>query len=108
LRGAIAQLETHQNNSTPYSAEELSGIIGVSPSTIRRLRVAKSGIDQRSLQQIFSALHLELQDSDFQWVDSQWDRCANRTDAEIAAEELAKPFPAANAYRYPSGPLPLG
>lgn len=115
LRGAIADLEAQQNNAMPYSAEELSGIMGVSPSTIRRLRAAKSGIDQRSLQQIFSALNLDLQDSDFQWVDSQWDtrsesvpeRSANRPAAELAAEELAKPFPAANAYRYPSGPLPL-
>lgn len=111
LRSAIADLEAQQNNATPYSAEELSTITGVSPSTIRRLRAAKSGIDQRSLQQIFSALNLELQESDFQWVDSQWDtrsesvpeRCANRTDAEFAAEELAPPFPA----RYPGGPLPL-
>lgn len=99
LRGAIAQLEAQQNNGTPYSAEELSSLTGVSPSTIRRLRAAKSGIDQRSLQQIFSALNLDLQESDFQWVD--------RSDAEIAAEELAKPFPVAQTYRYPSGPLPL-
>ncbi|MEA5448069.1 AAA-like domain-containing protein [Leptolyngbya sp. CCNP1308] len=99
LRGAIADLETQHNNATPYSAEELSSLTAVSPSTIRRLRAAKSGIDQRSLQQIFSALNLDLQESDFQWVD--------RTDAELAAEELAQPFPAAQTYRYPSGPLPL-
>jgi transcriptional regulator with XRE-family HTH domain len=99
LRGEIATLEAQQNNANPYSAEELSTITGVSPSTIRRLRAAKSGIDQRSLQQIFSALNLELQESDFQWVD--------RTDAESAAEELAKPPQSPTTHRYPSGPLPL-
>ncbi|MBE9157023.1 AAA-like domain-containing protein [Nodosilinea sp. LEGE 06152] len=99
LRSAIANLEAQQNNANPYSAEELSSLTGVSPSTIRRLRAAKSGIDQRSLQQIFNALNLELQESDFQWVD--------RTDAELAVEALAQPFPTAQTYRYPSGPLPL-
>ncbi|PSN15609.1 hypothetical protein C7293_06410 [filamentous cyanobacterium CCT1] len=99
LRGAIADLEAQQNSATPYSAEELSRITGVSPSTIRRLRAAKSGIDQRSLQQIFNALNLELSEGDFQWVD--------RTEAEIAAEELAKNPQTPTAYRYPDGPLQL-
>lgn len=115
LRVAIATLEAQQNNGIPYSVEELSTITGVSPSTVRRLRAAKSGIDQRSLQQIFSALNLELQDNDFRWVDSQRDtrsesvpeRCANRIDAGSAIEELANAPQSVTAYRYPSGPLPL-
>jgi len=99
LQRATAQHAAQQNNGIPYSAEELSPLIGVSPSTIRRLRAAKSGIDQRSLQQVFSALDLVLAEDDFQWVD--------RTAAEIAAEELAKVPQSATALRYPSGPLPL-
>jgi transcriptional regulator with XRE-family HTH domain len=99
LQGAITQWVAQHNNGISYSAEDLSEITGVSPSTIRRLRAAKAGIDQRSLQQIFTALALDLTDSDFQWVD--------RPDAEQVAEELAQPPSAAVAYRYPSGPIPL-
>ena len=95
LRVAITDLEAQQNNGIPFSAEELSSITGGSPSTIRRLRAAKSGIDQRSLQQIFNALNLELAEDDFEWVDRS------------AAEELASAPQTAVAYRSPSGPLPL-
>lgn len=99
LQEAIAQLAAQQNNGVPYSAEALSHLTGVSPSTIRRLRAAKAGIDQRSLQQIFSALALALTDKDFRWID--------RPDAEQAAEELAQSPASDVAYRYPSGPIPL-
>jgi hypothetical protein len=99
LQGAIDQLAVQQNHGLAYNAEALSRLTSVSPSTIRRLRSAKAGIDQRSLQQIFTALALDLTDSDFQWID--------RTDAEQAAEELAQSPASAVAYRYPSGPIPL-
>ena len=99
LQGAIAQLADQQNQGMSYNAEALSRLTGVSPSTIRRLRAAKAGIDQRSLQQIFTALALDLTDNDFRWAD--------RPDAELATEELAQ-LPASElAYRYPSGPIPL-
>lgn len=99
LQGVITQLAAQHNQGLTYSAEALGSLTGVSPSTIRRLRAAKVGIDQRSLQQIFSALALDLTDNDFRWVD--------RPDAELAAEELAQPPSSAAAYRYPSGPIPL-
>lgn len=99
LQGVITQLAAQHNQGLTYSAEALGSLTGVSPSTIRRLRAAKAGIDQRSLQQIFTALALDLTDNDFRWVD--------RPDAELATEELAQ-LPASElAYRYPSGPIPL-
>jgi hypothetical protein len=91
LQQAIAQFEAQQKPGDRYSAETLSKLTGVSTSSIRRLWAARSGLDQKTLEQIFKAFELELTPADF-----------------LRLGESASPTMQRSVYRYPDGPLALG
>jgi transcriptional regulator with XRE-family HTH domain len=97
LQGAIAKFEVQQNEGNRLNAEELSELTGVSPSSIRRMWAARDGLDQKTLERIFSTFELELTDADFQRL--------GEPDSEVMepGEDSARP----EAFRYPSGPLAL-
>ncbi|GAB4471623.1 MAG: hypothetical protein OHK0037_31060 [Elainellaceae cyanobacterium] len=103
LQAAIARFEAEQNGGDRYSAEALSELADVSPSSIRRLWAAQAGVDQKTLRKIFSTFGLTLTDADLQPVDG------------FSPAPLSQPFSqpqadvslARSLRRYPSGPLPL-
>lgn len=92
LQQAITQFENQQRQGSRLNAEGLSELTGVSPSSIRRLWAARSGLDQKTLEQIFSRFDLELTAADFQRL----------------AEPPPPPPTEIGPYRYPDGPLSLG
>lgn len=99
LQAAIARFESEQNGGDRYSAEALSELADVSPSSIRRLWAAQAGVDQKTLQKIFSTFGLTLTDADLQPVDGFSPAPLSLAQADVSS--------ARSLYRYPSGPLPL-
>jgi len=100
LRAAINQVEIREIDGKRLSAEKIGLRAGVSTATISRLWSSKTGVDQRTLQLIFSAFGLDLTDSDIQ---STRARSVDQQDGN-SIQALAEPVP----LPYPRGPIPLG
>lgn len=100
LKQAIERVEAYEHGGQRYTLEELSSLVGVSPSTMSRLWSSQSGIDQRSLRLIFSAFALELMATDFQKVGPR--------EAAIPGKQAALPGENRFNWVYPGGPVPLG
>lgn len=99
LQAAIARLEAEQNSGDRYTAEALSELADVSPSSIRRLWAAQAGVDQKTLRKIFSTFGLTLTEADLQPVDGFSPAPLSQPQADVSLAQ--------SLHRYPSGPLPL-
>ncbi|BAU41485.1 AAA-like domain-containing protein [Leptolyngbya sp. O-77] len=107
LQAAIARLEAEKNGGDRYSAEALSELADVSPSSIRRLWAAQAGVDQKTLRKIFSTFGLTLTDADLQPVDGFSPATLSQPFSQALSQPQADGSLARSLRRYPSGPLPL-
>lgn len=95
LRQAIETVEAKEHDGHRYTLDELSSRVGVSTSTLSRLWSSQSGVDQRSVRRIFSALSIDLLATDFQ----------KAGDLEESTEPIES---TGSGSLYPSGPVQLG
>jgi transcriptional regulator with XRE-family HTH domain len=100
LQRAIHQVEIQENEGKRFSAEKVGLRAGVSTATISRVWSSKTGVDQRTLQLIFSAFDLDLTDKDLQLPGIQSPRFEGAPEAET--RDTVDEIP------YPAGPIPLG
>lgn len=103
LRKAIRQVETAENQGQRYTAKELSQRVDISEATMSRIWSGKSGIDRRSLQDLFNALGLTLTDADYESPN----KSVLESPSETAFLGQFIPQPKLNGVRYPSGPVAL-
>jgi transcriptional regulator with XRE-family HTH domain len=97
LKQAIRQAEAQDNEGRRYNSQELSERADVSKSTISRLWTANTGIDRRTLNQIFCAFGLQLTESDVQSSCTAVHNSARGTTSTVAPDQIP----------YPTGPVPL-
>jgi len=102
LQRAINQVEIEENDGKRLSTEKIGLRAGISTATIGRVWSAKTGVDQRTLQLLFSAFGLNLTDSDLQSPDSQ-----TADMARLSNDPVAHPTPTTPPLPYPRGPIPL-
>lgn len=100
LQRAISRVEIDENKGKRLSAEKIGLRAGVSTATISRIWSARTGVDQRTLQLIFSAFDLDLTESDIQAIG------AVAPSHQRAIETVTST--SVDSLVYPKGPIPLG
>jgi len=99
LQRAIAQTEIQENDGKRFSIEKIGLRSGVSTATISRVWPAKTGVDQRTLQLIFSAFDLDLIDSNLLSPEVNASKVTVLNTETSHSESAEMP--------YPTGPIPL-
>lgn len=100
LNQAIQRIEEQENQGRRFLTEDLSDRTGISTSTLSRLWAARSGVDRRTLQLVFSAFQLDLKDSDIQQISEDIEESIFHTSTQRSSEISQIP--------YPSSVVPLG
>jgi len=100
LQQAISQVELEENAGKRLSAEKIGSRAGISTTTISRIWSTKTGVDQRTLQLLFSAFGLNLTNSDIQNLGVE-------DPAAKPAIVSTNPAQKASLLPYPGGPIPL-
>ncbi|MBC8123849.1 MAG: NACHT domain-containing protein [Gemmatimonadaceae bacterium] len=65
LHEARGLSEIHNNRTSRYTLEDLSGLTGFDPSTVAKVLAAEEGVDKQTLLRFFSAFGLELLPADY-------------------------------------------
>lgn len=101
LQRAINRVEIEENGGKRLSTEKIGLRAGVSTATIGRVWSAKSGVDHRTIQLLFSAFGLDVTEGDIQ---SSGTPPASRQPTEAAVGQAAPRVP---PLPYPRGPIAL-
>jgi len=65
LHNAKLECEFQNNSGSKYTIEELSGRVGITTVTLRKVLNREIGIDKQTLVRLFSAFNLQLNKSDY-------------------------------------------
>lgn len=103
LQRAINRVEIEENSGKRLSTEKIGLRAGISTATIGRVWSAKSGVDHRTIQLLFSAFGLDVAESDLQSADAPSPSVTQPVN-EPATGPIAPRFA---PVPYPRGPISL-